>query len=453
MSVTHEIAKNIINLAGTDLPQEAIEKAPLAILDTLGVTLAGSRHEGAAILSRIVLPTAAPGPALVFGTRIRLNVLDAAHLNGTYSHMLDFDDSNLQLRGHPSVSVLPALLAVAEELGASGHEVIRAYIIGFETATRIGMGVNPYQYAKGWHPTSTVGVFGGVAAYSILYRMTEDQITMALGIAASMASGLQSNFGSMTKPLGVGQAARNALLAVLLARSGFTATDLAFDHPRGYLNVFNDGPGNYDVARILSGWGQPFSILDPGFKQKRFPCCYACLGPIDGIEELARLHRLTPADIDQIHVVVHPYRFPHINVPDPRSPLQAKFSVHYCVSRMLMNGTLTFADFEGTCFEDPATRRLMERVTFASRESNNADAAEVRVTTTAGNVFEAKIESALGATYKHPLPIEALAGKFRDCASRLLPTPAVEALYDGLRGLDAVPDIRTLTTLVAQVSD
>jgi 2-methylcitrate dehydratase PrpD len=448
MTITQELARNVHSIFVRELPAEAMQKAKLAILDTFGVALAGSCHDGAAKLRNVVLPGAGSGPAAVFGTSYRLNVLDAALLNGTSAHMLDYDDSNSQLHGHPSVAILPGLLAIADQTGASGSDLMRAYIAGFEVATRIGSSTGRHQYTHGWHPTATVGIFAGVGAASVLAGLSEDQTAMAFGIAASMASGIKSNFGSMTKPLHVGQAGRNGLLAVQLAREGFTSNPNAFDHHHGYLNVFDRGPENYDAAKLVSGWGEPLGILDWGIKQKRFPCCYACLPPSDGMLDLMARFGLKPDEVHSIEVAVHAIRFPHINNPSPRSPLEAKFSVHYCLARILLAGALRIEDFEGDGYKDPATRRLMQRVSFSAYAHDNIGGAEVRVRTTDGRVLESQIEAALGGSYKNPLPDDVVRQKFEDCAGRVLSGRQTRLLYDRLRELEAVCVITDLTDLI-----
>lgn len=442
MTVAQEFARRIHALRYEDFPAEAVRWARIGILDTVGVLLAGSTHENVSILKTALMPGA--GPCLIFGTEQRCGPLDAAMINGTAAHVLDYDDSHSNLHGHPSVAILPALLATAEMKGCDGRELIRAYIAGFETQSRLGRGVSRYQYTHGWHPTTTIGIFGVVGACSVLLGLSEAQSVHAFSIATHMASGIKSNFGTMTKSLGVGQAARNGLLAVQLARGGFTGGEKAFEHHHGYFNVFN-GEAHYDVSRIFDAWASPLCIVDPGIKQKRYPCCYACLAPVDGIEKLVRDHGLTADQVVRIECSTHPIRAPHINVQDPKSGLDAKFSVHYCLSRALLNGRLTIADFEGDAFKDPRARELMRKVEFSGYADDNPNGAKLQVHTTDGRVLGIEIEKAQGASYQHALSDELVREKFLDCAERIVGSSRAERLFGLLSALDGLKDIRVLT--------
>ncbi|HET7634224.1 MAG TPA: MmgE/PrpD family protein, partial [Burkholderiales bacterium] len=282
-----DLAQHVNALHFDDLPEQAVRWAKMGILDTVGVTFAGSAEPAA----RIVLQTLAPsdGPCLLFGMGRRSDALNAALINGTASHALDFDDCNNTLGGHPSVPILPALFALAEETGAAGRQFIAAYVAGFETETRISHGVNFYQYTKGWHPTATIGIFGTAAACARLLELDDEKTATALAIAASLAAGIKSNFGTMVKPLHIGQCTRNGLFAALLARNGFSASAVAFEHRQGYFEVFN-GAGNYDASKILRDWAAPLDIISPGIAIKQYPCCGSTHPAIDMMLKLVRAH-------------------------------------------------------------------------------------------------------------------------------------------------------------------
>src|SRR5690606_26237680 len=196
--------------------------------------------------------------------------------------------------------------------------------------------VHFHHYMKGWHPTATLGVFGCAAACARLMGLPDERVAVALAIAASLASGIKANFGTMVKPLHVGQCARNGLLAALLARDGFTAGDRPFEHKQGYFNVFN-GEGHYDADRILPAWANPLDIVKPGIAIKQYPCCGSTHPALDVALHLARKHKPEPDEIERVDVWTHTRRLEHTNRPAPQSDLDAKFSVQYCVARALVD--------------------------------------------------------------------------------------------------------------------
>lgn len=434
MTVARQFAANLLDFSRQNFSAQAREQARTAIIDTLGVTLAGGVQEGAVKLRRVIVPSAATGQSRVFGTDLRLNALDAALLNGVSSHLLDFDDSNSWLHGHISVAVLPALLALADDRELNGEAILRAYLAGYETAVRMGKAVSPFQYRHGWHPTTTVGIFAGVAACAVLLELNEAQAATALSICASLASGIKSNFGSETKALVVGQAARSAVMAALLAKEDFSAGVTAFEHHHGYFNVFN-GSENADSTPLTGPWTATPFILDTEKSNnfKYFSCCYAILSPLDGVLALREETGLRADEVERIAVQVHPIRFPHINIPQPENPLAGKFSLHYCVARAFVTGTLTLDDFIDTDrFGDPQTQSLMGRVELTTHSEAVTHTAWVTLTATDGRQFHKKIEGARGSSAKFPLPEGLLKEKFLDCASRALTADAAQSLYQRL---------------------
>ncbi len=397
MTIARQLASNLLAFSRQAFPQAAYSNARTAIIDTLGVTLAGGVQDGASKLRAVIVPSAASGNSRVFGTELKLNALDAALLNGVSSHLLDFDDSNPRLHGHISVAVLPALLALADEQGRHGEALLRAYITGYETAVRMGKAVSPFQYRHGWHPTTTVGVFAGVAACAVLLDLNEQQTATALAMTASLASGIKSNFGSETKALAVGQAARSAVMASKLAKEGFSAGATAFEHHQGYFHVYN-GEANVDPLPLTERWDATPFILDTvkSNNYKYFPCCYAILSPLDGILALREEDRaFAGGESNTFASRFTPIRFPHINIPQPENPLAGKFSLHYCVARAFVTGTLTLDDFiDDARFFDPTTQALMQKVTLEKHDEEITHSAFVTLTTTDGRQFSQRVAGA-----------------------------------------------------------
>ncbi|HTZ38281.1 MAG TPA: MmgE/PrpD family protein [Stellaceae bacterium] len=451
MTLIDQIAAKIGAIRYEDLPPEAVEWAKIGIFDTVGVTLAGAGEPCARIVAQTL--GAAPGPCLVFGSERRLAALDAALVNGTAAHALDFDDVSHSLGGHPSAPLVPALFALAETWDCDGRAFIAAYVAGFETETRIARGVHFHHYEKGWHPTATLGVFGAAAACCHLLRLTPAQTATALAVAASLASGIKANFGTMTKPLHVGHAARNGLFAALLAREGFTANPGALEHGQGFLNVFN-GEGHFDAAAILAGWGEPYDVVRPGPAIKQYPCCGSTHPALDALLALRAEHPMPVERIARIETRTHPRRLAHTDRPDPRSGLDAKFSVQYCLARAVLQGRIRLDDFAGEAHRDPAIRALMARIVAtphpAARDDNEAAlGTEVRVSFTDGASVARKVGASLGRGPDNPMPPDALAAKFADCAGRALTPAAAARLRQMLDSLETQPSVAAIAAATA----
>jgi len=343
-----------------DLPAQALHWARVGILDTVGVTLGGS-GEAAAVLACQALDGAA-GPALRLGTRQRLGVLDAALVNGTAAHALDFDDSSNSMGGHPSAPLVSALLPLAEQMNSSGRDFVTAYAAGFEVQTKLGLAVNLHHYRKGWHPTATLGGFGAAAACARLMGLDGAATATALALAASFASGLKANFGTMAKPLHVGHCARNGLYAARLAQLGYTANAAAvFEHTQGFLDVFN-GPGTYAVDKAMAAWAAPYDLIEPGIAVKQYACCGSTHPAIDAMLALVREHRPAAGGVERIDVAIHSRRLAHTNRPQPRSALDAKFSLQYVLARALVDGRVAPGDFEDPAWRDPRVAAVLARV-------------------------------------------------------------------------------------------
>lgn len=454
MTLARQMADRIHAFRFEDIGPDALEWTRHAFIDTVGCTLAGMAEEAPNILMRVPGVADSVGPALIVATNRRTSVLDATFINGTASHALDYDDVAGVLGGHPSAMLVPPLIALGESLGSTGRDLTLAYVVGFETMCRIARGVHFHHYDKGWHPTGTLGIFGTVAAASRLLRLSVEDTAIALGLAASFASGLKANFGTMTKPGHVGQGTRNGVLAVLMVQQGFTANAGALEQKQGFLDVFN-GPGTYDIARILDGWYAPVlagGAGEPGLKP--YPCCGSTHAAINRMLDLTTTYDLKPEQVESIEAMPHLRRLPHTDNPNPQTPLEAKFSVQYCVARALADRTVKMAHFEGAAHFDPTIRALMERVQARPHPDMANDSplqwgAEVVVTTKDGRRLASRIDD-----YKHigpggnPMTREELWTKFSDCASRVLPSDQIAPLFEKLARIETVGAVRELTDLL-----
>ena len=456
MSLARQLAERITALHYEALPPEAVYWSKVAVLDTIGVALAGSIEAAPRIVEEVLGLQANGGPSLVFGTNRRVACLEAALVNGTAAHALDFDNTSNYVFGHESAAIIPALIAVSEVCGASGRDLLLAYVAGFETATRIGAAVTYYHSEKGWHTTSTTGVFGVAAACARLLGLSVTETETALALSTSLAAGIKACFGTMTNPLHAGQCSRGGLMAALLARKGFTANPHAFEHKHGFFNVFN-GPGTYDAARAVESWGDPLSIVTPGASYKQYPCCYSTHAVVDAALTLVRQHG--PFDVHalaRVDLWSPVPRLTHTDRPNPNNAHDAIFSVQYCVARALLEGDVVLEHFEGDAHLDPVVRGLLPRIHAAPYTGKSCSAddlfdAEVKITLADGRTYTANVDRPLGRTSENPIGLDRLKAKFRDCALRALAPETVAAVSRAIDSFDELSSVRGFTALLDSV--
>ena len=451
MGLAHELAARVTSLRYEDFPPEAYDWGKVAVLDTLGVALAGAGEAAPKIVEE-VLGEPAKGPCLIFGSKRRAGPLDAALVNGTAAHALDFDNTAKSMGGHLSAVVVPALVAAAEAYGGDGRDLLLAHAAGYEVGAAIGRCVNPAHTERGWHPTATLGIFAVTAACSRLLGLTVGETETALGLATSLAAGTKANFGTMTKPLQAGQCARGGLFAALLARRGFTANSGAFEHKQGFFSVFS-GVDPYDPKRALDGWGD-WEIVDPGASYKLYPCCYSTHSAVEATLGLVRRHGpFAPGDLARVDSWTHARGLAHTDRPDPRSPLEAKFSVQYCVARAVLDGKVVLEHFDDDAWREPSLQQVLKRVHAAPYEGklyaeDDPFDAEVKITLTDGRSFGAKVDRPLGRTSDNPIPREHMKAKFENCAARVLPAGAAARVCLEIESFENVPSLRDFTKLL-----
>ncbi|WP_151719750.1 MmgE/PrpD family protein [Gemmobacter serpentinus] len=447
MSLSRELAKRVAALDPASFDPEAVKWARNAIADMIGCTLLGAPTD---TTDAVLMPDLyGAGPCLVLGRKTRLGMLDAAFVNGTAGHALDYDDTSKSLSGHPTVIIIPGLLALAEARGASGKDLTDAYIIGVEAATRFARGVNFQHYEKGWHPTATLGIFGAAVAAAVLMKLNEDQIANAISISASLAAGIKANFGTATKPMHAGIAARNGLFAALMAEKGVNGSPVALEHPQGFLEVFN-GAGNYDTARMLKDWAAPLDLLAPGISIKKYPCVYSVHGAIDAAIQMQGEALPDSVAVAEVMVRMHPRRLlPHVRNA-ATSALNAKFSLPYAVARGLVNGAVLLEHFEDGALHDPEVTRIMGLIQMEPHDDDANDyGAEVVVTLQDGSVLRQSVAAPLGRGPETPLPQEMLEAKFADCARACLTEAGAADVFALLMRLEQLPHAADLTAAIA----
>ena len=448
MSLTEHVVRFITETPAESIPPEAITAAKRALLDTTGVALAGVPEDGPTIV-RDLVSGHGPGPVSILGSDQRAQLLDAALATGTAAHALDYDDTTLPLHGHPSAPLLPAVFALAEERGRSGAALLDAFVIGFEVEARLGHAVDPSQYNHGWHATATAGTLGVAAASSRLLGLDPERTRHALGIALSLAGGSRANFGSMTKPLHVGNAARGGLQAVLLAERGFTATEESIGGPLGFLKLFSqegeEAPER--VEALGEGWG----IVEPGINVKRYPCCYGVARAADCVFDLIGEHDLQPEQVERIDVRVEPGGLAALIHPHPQDGLQGKFSMQYVLAAILPDRELRLATFEDDAVARPEAQQLLQRIHTSEGATPPEFAgapkfAHVEVTLAGGGNLVRAVDEAAGSA-DHPLSWDELADKYRDTAGRVLDHEAIE------RGIEAFATLDTARSVDGLIAD
>lgn len=452
LSLTRSMA--VFALTAHDFPELARMRARDAVADCVGCMLAGSQEALAAPL-RAVLPSAPQRsqstPALLFGSGRYAAPADAALYNGTLAHALDFDDTNHPAYAHPSAVLVPAMLAACAVEPISAKALLDAYIVGFEFFGKLGRALNTQHYKRGWHTTGTFGALAAAASACRLLRLTEAQTIMALGIAASSASGLRANFGSMVKPLHAGQAARSGLFAALLAREGYTASAEAMEHRYGYVGVFNA-----DIEQSpahLAQMGTELEILtEHGLALKPYPACGATH---PGIEAAELLHEEIGArKIRAVHAGVCEMAFAPLIHVLPDSPLEGKFSLHFCLAAALLYGKVTLATFSDRMVRDPRVRDLVGRTTLAVDERWRHDgefATEVVVTTEDGATFKRFVPLAKGKPARW-FDTDTLYAKFRDCSAVAVSSAQSGRIWAALNGLENDSPVDPLLTALAETA-
>ena len=431
-------------------PAAARAAAARAVLDTIGVTLAGAAEPAARIVQKVVQQDAG-GPCHVLGTAFRSSAGNAALANGTAAHALDYDDMCFVSLAHPSAPLVAASLAAGEVAGASGRALLDAYVVGFELEGRLGRAMNPRHYQRGWHCTSTLGTIGAAASASRLLGLDAAAAGHALAIAASAASGLKENFGTMVKPLHAGMAARNGVVAALLARAGMTASGAAIDGPQGFLAAMDSEQPSLEA--LAADLGARWEIVDTGITVKLYPSCAGTHPTLDALLDLRRCDGFTADEVQAIEIGVDSI-VPTILLYDrPSSGLEGKFSMPFCAAAALVRGRVGIDTFDAATLSDPAILEMQGRVTMRVDPDLDASApsltqARVTVRLKDGRVLTASANGARGYP-ERPASDEELATKFTSCATQTLTASHAAHVLDVLRDIESIADVRMLTDLLA----
>lgn len=442
--VTQMLAQMVAEHPSRGWDDEVEAQAHRTFANWAGCAVGPSQHETLqAALAAVQVLQPAP-QASVLGRRERVDIANAALLNGISSHTFDFDDTHLKTIIHPAGPVASAILALGEHLGSSGRELIDALVLGIEVSCRVGNAVYPHHYDRGWHITGSTGMLGSAAACARLLKLDAARTQMALGIAASQPVGLREQFGTMTKPFHPGGAAKAGLMAALMAQHGYTASKRALEAPRGLMQVFSD---KTDWAEITEHLGQRWEIALNTYKP--FACGIVIHPAIDACVQLREQHRLQPDQVASVTLRAHPLVQELTGKKTPTDGLQAKFSVYHSCAAAFIRGRAGEHEYADEFVIDPHTVALRDKVTLNVDPSIHEASVDATVRTTDGRELHIFVEHAIGSL-ERPMSDEQLRAKFVDQSAPVIGEAAAHAGFDTCMRLASEGNVQTVLAHLTQ---
>ena len=452
VGITEQIAHFVVNVRAREVPEEVKETAKEHLLDGLATMLGGVPEAASRLIRRHVARLGGRREATILGTRLKAPCQHAALANAVQGHVLDYDDTQLATSEtrpfghltHPTTPVLAASLATAERLHSTGMDLLEAYIAGVEVACRLADAIDASHYLNGFHPTGTLAAFGATAACCRLLDLDETRIRWALGITASLASGVRANRGTMTKSLNAGRAAENGVLAARLASEGFSASSKVFEDPMGYLSAASQNA----VDRKLLVFGHPYFFSRPGVAIKPYACAVVLHPSLDVILDLVVRHDIKPQQVRKVRVGMSSYSAAPLVYPRPATGLQGKFSMPFSAAVAILDRKVALDQYTDHKVRHPKTVALMKRVElyYASeteRFGHEQARANVEIFLKDGRIYRERATVARGHPMK-PLSRQALEEKFRACASRCLEARAIQRLISSVRDIEHASSVSVL---------
>jgi 2-methylcitrate dehydratase PrpD len=445
--LTRSLATFVAELELAAIPPGALTVVHTGFADCVATMIVGSSEDPPRILLEALAPP--PGNASLYLTGRRVPAPEAAWINGTAAHALDYDD--VALRGHPSTVLVPAILAEAESLGASGAQMAAAYVAGYEVWAELA-GRDPAQHhQKGWHPTGIFGPVGAAAACASLRGLDAGKTAHAIALGASHSAGLVANFGTMTKPYHAGRAAHAGVMAARLASAGFTASPDALEHPLGFLAAVSP-KGTADrqsPARV----GREWQVLKQGLSVKKYPLCYCTHRAIDGVLDMLAVQPVTPDNVESIRVSTSRRNVAVLRNSRPQTGLEAKFSMQFAMASSLVAGRVGLGELTNDFVQRPDVQALMPKV--AVEPDDREDPARpgaapydvVVIETRDGSKLESARVTLERGSPEIPLTTDELWTKFASCLVAGNPELAARAVFDALMSLERQPNVAALRGL------
>ncbi len=436
---TRELAAFVAETRDEDLAPEVRRRATACLLDWIGAAVSGKGSDTDRSLFPVIARLGGRGPATLIGCRAGVSAPIAALYNGTVAAVTELDDVHDLVSLHPGIGVIPAALAVAEEVGASGRALLTAIVLGYDLAVRVARTAGDSHY-RFWHSTGTCTGFGAAAAAGRLMGLDRDRLCMALGLAGTQAAGLWESLTTVAvsaKHLHSGKAAFHGVLSALLAWNGFRGSPTILEGPRGFLAATAQ-VASEDVSALMVALGRPFLIGQNFFK--RYACCKACIEGVDGIRSLMAQPGFGPMEIDRVVVELIPDNHRLVNNPAPETPEEAKFSIQFCLALAAVTGGARVRDFSKEMLRDARIQGWMQRV-----EARSVPGLPVRARLTAyrSDGRTVSVEPALRS-----LAPGEVREKFQEVAGPMLGTKVTEALLVGVDRLEHAENIHALSRLL-----
>lgn len=441
MEVTEKLARFAVETSYRSFPKPVVHQAKRCFLDLLGVALGGSQQPLGKILVKVAKDFGGKPQATILGHGLKTSVMNAALINGAMAHALDYDDTHIGSMGHPSAPVVPAVLAVAEWKGLSGKSALEAFLLGFEVETRIGMGMGPKHYDRGWHNTSTYGRFGAAVAAGKLLGLSLGEMKQAMGLAGTQAAGLRLVFGTMTKPFHPGKSAFDGVLSAILAQRGFTCAPNILEGKKGFVETLGD---HSKLEPMVKNLGKTYQVLKDTFKP--YAACLLTHPTIDAIIDMRSKYDLRPEDVGNIQCDVARFCLDSAGQIEPKTGLAGKFSTYYCAALALAEGVAGEDMFTDRKVLDPKMVALRKKVKARIVPRFKDTEAKVTITTKGGKKYSAFVDRPKGDPRNPPTDRE-LEDKFRSLAAFVLPQRKIDSLVKTIWRLERVPNIRELIRL------
>jgi 2-methylcitrate dehydratase PrpD len=450
IALTLGLGRFLAGLRYEDVPKDAIPFIHTGFTDCVGVMIAGAREPAPQLLMATLAP--AGGEAtLLFGDR-RASAPEAAWINGTAAHALDFDD--VALRGHPSTVLVPAILAEAEAIGASGRAMVLAYASGYETWAELVRREAGFHHGKGWHPTGIFGAIGAAAACASLRGLDAEKSAHAIALGASQSAGLMANFGTMTKPFHAGKAAHAGVMAARLAEKGFTASLDALEHPQGFLAAVSPA-GKIDLESPIQA-GSDWKLARDRLSVKKYPLCFCTHRALDGMLDLLQAEKVDASTVSRVSVSTSQRNISILRNHAPQTGLEAKFSMEFAMASALIARRASLAELTDGFVQRPDVQALMKRVVVKADEREDpkmpgyAIYDEVTVETEGGARACSKQVTQVRGGPESPLNREELWAKFEGCVQVGTARVPAKTLFDSLMSLDRLAHARDLPGLAAR---